>query len=365
MKEDIKNIQTNNSEIFIGSDVFKVLTEYLTSYKKAKKILLVDENTMQHCVSTLISQVPLLKEVEIIEINSGEENKTLDICYQIWKTLSDFNADRNTLLINLGGGVITDMGGFIASTYKRGIDFINIPTTLLAQVDASVGGKVGVDFDGLKNMIGLFNEPEGVFIYPPFLNTLNKRQILSGYAEILKHALIVDKNYWNDLKNNFLADANKWADMIERSVIIKNTVVLSDPEEKNQRKLLNFGHTIGHALESYSLTNEGLPLLHGEAIAIGMICESYISTKEAALSNNELEEISETLLMYYPNNPLESAKFHQFISLMKNDKKNKNNKINFTLLDKIGKGKVDIDVDINTILDSLTYYNSLLEKPAS
>ena len=222
---NIINIKTKSSEVFVGDEVFNVLNEYLRPYRNCKIFILVDENTLQHCLTELITQNKTLHNAEILEIDSGEENKTLDVCYQLWKTLAEYKADSNALLINLGGGVITDMGGFIASTYKRGIDFINIPTTLLSQIDASVGGKTGVDFEGLKNIIGVFNEAKGVFVYPNFLKTLDKRQMLSGYAEALKHALIKDVSYWKELKKGMLSDTVSWTNLITRSVNIKNDII--------------------------------------------------------------------------------------------------------------------------------------------
>lgn len=353
------NIKTNTSEVFIGDDALKVLQECLRPYQSSHIYILVDENTLEHCTTQLISSIEYLHDAEIIEINSGEENKVLDICYQIWLTLSEFKADRNALLINLGGGVITDLGGFVASTYKRGIDFINIPTTLLSQIDASVGGKTGIDFEGLKNMIGVFNEPKGVFVYPPFLKTLDKRQMLSGYAEALKHALIKDATYWTDLQANYLSNAENWEQLIAKSVQIKNDIVLADPFEKNERKLLNFGHTIGHAIESCSLKKDEMPLLHGEAIAIGMICESYISSKQLKLSENELKEISATIVSTYPKYKMDESCYHELIELMKNDKKNDNDTINFTLLSKIGEGVINQNVEMDLIIDALNFYKSL------
>ncbi len=353
-------VKTTKSEVFIGSEVLFSLNAQLLSSDYSKIFILVDENTLQHCITELITNVELLQDAEIIEINSGEENKTIDICYQIWSTLSDYKADRNSLLINLGGGVITDMGGFIASTYKRGIDFINIPTTLLAQIDASVGGKVGVDLEDLKNMVGVFNEPKGVYINPNFLKTLDKKQMLSGYAEALKHALISDKDYWNYLKEGMLSDASQWESLISKSVQIKNNIVLTDPNEKNQRKLLNFGHTIGHAVESFALNSDGLPLLHGEAIAIGMICESYISYKNTGLTVNELEEIAHTILNFYSPFRIDNVSYDELLELMGNDKKNENNQINFSLLTKIGEAKINQNAEVKTIKESLDYYKSLI-----
>tara|TARA_B100000809_G_scaffold260295_1_gene306940 strand:- start:3410 stop:4501 length:1092 start_codon:yes stop_codon:yes gene_type:complete len=357
--DKIKKIRTHLSEVFIGEDVFNVLNEYLRIYKDSKIFVLVDENTLEHCVTTLITQNKILHNAEIIEIDSGEKNKTLEVCYQLWKTLADYKADRKSLLINLGGGVITDMGGFIASTYKRGIDFINVPTTLLSQIDASVGGKTGVDFEGLKNVIGVFNEPKGVFIYPEFLTTLDKRQMLSGYAEALKHALIKDTDYWTELKEGMLSDSENWTSLITQSVTIKNNIVLKDPLEKNERKLLNFGHTIGHAIESFSLNNDQDPISHGEAIALGMVCEAFISNKSNKMTKTDLEDISSTIKSFYKFHELDEACFHSYIELMKHDKKNEGDKINFTLLSKIGKADFNKEIGVDLILDSLSYYNKV------
>jgi len=356
---NIVNVNTKDSEIFLGENVFGVLSEYLRAYESSKIFILVDENTLEHCIPTLLMENKALHNAEIIEIDSGEENKTLDICYQLWKTLADYKADRSSLLINLGGGVITDMGGFIASTYKRGIDFINIPTTLLSQIDASVGGKTGVDFEGLKNVVGVFNEPKGVFIHPNYLQTLDKREMLSGYAEALKHALIKDVVYWNKLDSGMLSDSNNWEELIFTSIKIKNNIVLNDPLEKGERKLLNFGHTIGHAIESYSLVHDQNPLRHGEAIAIGMICESYISKKKNGLSAGDLKIVTGTICSLYRSYQLDGSTYHELIELMKNDKKNEGSGINFTLLSKIGKANYNKEVDVELILESLNYYNSL------
>jgi len=354
---NIINIKTSSSEVFVGDKVFSVLNEYLRPYRNNKIFILVDENSLKHCVSELISQIDVLHNAEILEMDSGEENKTLEVCSQLWHTLSDYKADRHSLLINLGGGVITDMGGFIASTYKRGIDFINIPTTLLSQIDASIGGKTGVDLGELKNVIGVFNEAKGVFIYPNFLKTLDKRQMLSGYAEALKHALIKDKAYWIELEKGLLSDSKNWLQLITKSINIKNEIVLSDPLEKSYRKLLNFGHTIGHAVESYSLKNDAIYLTHGEAVAIGIACESYISNKINGLSDEELAIISSTIIEFYKPYELKESGFHQLIELMKNDKKNESNGIIFTLLSEIGKAHINQEVDVEMILDAMNYYN--------
>lgn len=355
----MKKIKTNNSQIIIGEDVFLELKKTLKAYQFHKKFLLVDENSFTHCVSEFIVQTDLTNDIEIIEIESGEENKTLEICQYIWQTFLDFNADRKTLLINLGGGVITDLGGFIASTYKRGIDFINVPTTLLAQIDASVGGKVGINFNNFKNIIGVFNEPKLVVIYPYFLKTLNKRQMLSGYVEALKHGLIVDKAYWKKLQTGLLSDANNWEMLIETSIEIKNNIVKNDFEEKGERKKLNFGHTIGHAIESHSLKHDKFPLLHGEAIAIGIICEAYLSHIKLNLSSKELKEISDTIFTYFNPYPINESFFNHYLELMKNDKKNENDTYNFTLLKKIGEAECNHEISAENSIEALKYYISI------
>lgn len=355
----ITTIKTNKSEIFIGEQVLGLLAEYLRPYQASKIFVLVDENTLEHCMPTLLLEVSALHQAEIIEIDSGEENKTLEICYQLWKTLAAYHADRNALLINLGGGVITDMGGFVASTYKRGIDFINIPTTLLAQADASVGGKTGVDLDGIKNSVGVFKEPKGIFIYTNFLQTLNKKEVLSGFAEVLKHSLIKDANHWKKLSSISLSEVHHWEAFIIDAIRIKNEIVLNDPFEQGERKLLNFGHTIGHAIESYSLLHDETPLKHGEAIAIGMLCESYISKRKNGLTASALKEITTLITSIYDAYIIDDSTYHELIELMKNDKKNEGAEINFTLLSKIGKADYNKSVDVDLVLESLNYYNAL------
>lgn len=323
----------------------------------SKVFVFVDTNTSELCLPIFRSFLKNLEDFDIIETDPGEENKNIDFCIGIWKTLLDFGADRKCLMINLGGGVITDMGGFIASTYKRGIDFINIPTTLLAQVDASVGGKTGIDIDNVKNMVGTFSLPQAVFIENTFLSTLTKREMLSGFAEMIKHGLIADKSYYNRLK---VSDYHT-LDPIEiyRSIEIKNKVVTEDPLENGLRKILNFGHTIGHAIESDALSNSKKPLTHGEAIAYGMVCEAYLSAKYCNLSISELENISNYILSIYPKYSINEKRFNSLIKLMQSDKKNEDGHMMFSLLDSIGKCEFNIRVTTNDILDSLKYFNNL------
>ncbi|MDT4826539.1 3-dehydroquinate synthase [compost metagenome] len=260
-------------------------------------------------------------------------------------------------MINLGGGVVTDMGGFVAATYKRGIDFINIPTTLLSQVDASVGGKTGIDIDHVKNMVGTFSQPKAVFIEHRFLETLPQRELLSGFAEMIKHGLIADTAYYQQLKESEYTALP--AALVYRSVQIKNEVVTTDPFEKGLRKILNFGHTIGHAIESYALANDKQPLTHGEAIAIGMICEAFLSVKYSGLSEDELKDISSYIMGLYPKYAIAEKSKTQLLALMQSDKKNENGIILFSLLKSLGKCGFNDQVPAHAILESLTYYQQL------
>lgn len=333
------------------------LVKFIEKGNYSRFFVLTDENTAKHCLPVIRKQIDNLDNFDIIEINAGEESKNIDFCVGIWKMLIDFSADRQSLLINLGGGVISDLGGFAASTYKRGIDFVHVPTTLLSQVDASVGGKTGIDMDNIKNIIGTFTQPKAVFIDHEFLQTLPPRQILSGLAEMLKHGLIADAEYWNLLKNSDLKKPS--AELVHWSVAIKNKVVIEDPHEKGIRKALNFGHTIGHAVETYSLLNDEDPLTHGEAIAIGMICEAKLSQLKAGLSDAELNEINEIISGLYPRYQIAEACYSELHNIMLKDKKNQAGKINCTLLTKIGHCRIDNICTEDELCESLRYYSAL------
>ncbi len=353
-------IQSNSYPIYISQDITKELNRFFkySKGKYSKIFIMVDGNSLQYCYPQLVEKVESFENAEIIEIDSGEENKNIEVCIQIWNALSEYGADRNSLFVNLGGGVIGDMGGFIASTFKRGIDFIQIPTTLLSQVDSSVGGKLGIDLNHIKNEIGVFNDPKAVFINSQFLNTLDKRQILSGFAEVIKHGLIADKEYWQLIKEANFSDLNSFDNLIERSVIIKNDIVKIDPKENNIRKTLNFGHTIGHAVETFSLEHDNKKhLLHGEAIAVGMICEAYISHKLCRLKEAELEDICSFILMHYKPIKLEERDKHRLIELMKHDKKNEKGNILFSLLSGIGKCEINKTASADLIIESLKFYS--------
>ncbi|GHE41807.1 3-dehydroquinate synthase [Sphingobacterium griseoflavum] len=334
------------------------LASFISEQQYSQILVLVDRNTNDHCLPVLQQAIPTLNDYDIIEVDPGEENKNIDFCIGVWKTMLDFGADRKALMINLGGGVVTDLGGFAASTYKRGIDFIQIPTTLLSQVDASVGGKTGIDLDNLKNIVGTFTQPRAVFISSKFLKSLDERQMRSGFAEVIKHGLIFDEALYAltkkiDLENDPLDD------IVFRSVTIKNEVITQDPTEKGLRKILNFGHTIGHAIEGYAMVHEENPLLHGEAIAVGMICEAYLSHKLNGLSEEALMDIVECFDHTFDRYPLTTTAYGDLLALMHNDKKNEAKQIGFALLSRIGACTYNNFVGEDMIIESLDFYKNL------
>ncbi|TCD01025.1 3-dehydroquinate synthase [Pedobacter psychroterrae] len=355
----MNNIESSGHTIYFETRLAP-LAKIMESEVYSKVFVFADRNTAESCLPVFQEMLGDFTGFDLIETDPGEENKNIDFCIGIWKTLLDFEADRKCLMINLGGGVITDMGGFVASTYKRGIDFINIPTTLLSQVDASVGGKTGIDIDNVKNMVGTFTLPKAVFIETDFLTTLSKRELLSGFAEMIKHGLIVDKVYYAQLKDCDYEHIT--AEAIHRSVEIKNEVVTEDPHERGLRKILNFGHTIGHAVETYALINDKSPLTHGEAIAIGMVCEAYLSHKNNTLSKEGLDDISSYILSLYPKYHIKEKSFEQLLAFMQSDKKNEGGQIMFSLLSSIGVCDFNCRVATGDILASLNYYNNIFFK---
>lgn len=329
----------------------------LPECRGGKTAVLVDENTKHNCYPAIKKVLPAAHL--LIEVQSGEAHKNLASCRHIWQKLTDAAFDRKSLLINLGGGVVGDMGGFCAATYKRGIAFIQLPTTLLAQVDAGIGGKLGIDFRGLKNHIGLFGQANRVIIYPPFLHTLPKRERRSGYAEVLKHALVANQADWKMLSASLPSEKQDWEKIVRSSAQIKQNIVAADPAEKGLRKILNFGHTIGHAVESFLLKSGTEKILHGEAVALGMICESYLSHKTAGLSAKSLTEISDYLRAVYGKVPIAPNHFAALLELMKQDKKNNGRGINFSLLRAIGEACFDQILPQELIQESLHYYLKL------
>ena len=328
---------------------FSSLDQQLQVLDPFKVIFLTDSNTHALCLPQLISELPSLKGYEILEVEPGEESKCLEVAANLWLSLAEMGVERTDLMINVGGGVVTDLGGFVASTFKRGIPFIHIPTSLLAMVDAAHGGKTGIDLGSAKNLIGTFQEPDHLLIYPGFLKSLPGEHLKSGFAEMLKHGLIDDEEHWNDLAGTY---PDLTGSLIQKSFAIKNSIVEKDRKENGQRKLLNFGHTIGHALESF-LLEKGKPVLHGEAVAAGMITESKLSLKHARLSKEEAIKITQKLDDIFDRLEFGEEDIDSILAWLKHDKKNKRGKCSFTLLDGIGHGVYNKQVgleDVRTVL---------------
>ncbi|MGI9548164.1 MAG: 3-dehydroquinate synthase [Flavobacteriaceae bacterium] len=351
----MESIVTPRCAIHFNYKAYEALEEQINKSNYSKVFILVDENTNKNCLPQFSAQLDKVFEFEVIEIEAGEAFKNIDTCAQVWEALSELDADRRSLLINLGGGVITDLGGFVASTFNRGIDFINVPTTLLAMVDASVGGKTGVDLGSLKNQIGVINEPAMVLVITPFLRTLEDRQWMSGFAEMLKHGLIDSEPHWATLRQVMPFDNIN--DLIYDSIQIKNGVVSQDPTEKNLRKVLNFGHTLGHAIESYFLEKDKYhPLLHGEAIVVGMILESFLSHKVLGLGAYQLKDIKSTLLKRYDKVEFKEEDIEEILTFLKFDKKNTHGNINFVLIQRIGEAVIDNRVPKELFAEAFAYY---------
>ena len=338
--------------------LFSFLKEKIKSKDFNSVFVLVDENTDKHCLDVFINKSSI-EEYNKIIIKAGEENKNIDTCIQIWKELNLQKADRKSLLINLGGGVLTDIGGFVASTYLRGIKFINVPTTLLGMVDAAHGGKTGIDFLNLKNQIGVFSMPIDVILDSTYLKTLSKEEYLNGYAEVFKHSFLSDSE---EISFNSLINLDFFKDVdfiIKKYSEVKNRIVKIDKYESDIRKVLNLGHTIGHALESYShISNNIKTLKHGEAIIVGLITELYIS----AIQNNfpliTVDKLKEISSKYFEKINLSDDQLEQIFDLMIFDKKNNNGMVYFVLLDKNGKPLTDQKVEKKVFVDAVDYYRN-------
>jgi 3-dehydroquinate synthase len=330
------------------------LQVFLDKKKYSKVIVLVDENTRKHCYPIIENVLP---EHFCIEIKSGEEHKTLETCSVIWQAMTDQALDRHAVMIVLGGGVLGDMGGFCAATYKRGIDFILIATTLLAQADASIGGKLAVDFNHFKNHIGVFQLPALTLLYSGFFKTLPYGELRSGFAEVVKHALISDNVIWNHLRTRTL-EQQDWDKLVLHSVEYKAHVVTVDPKEKGLRKILNAGHTIGHAIESYLLAG-GNKVMHGEAIAAGLIAEAKIAVQRGLLSESSFDDITSYLLKIFGKIKLERNQLEDIASLTLQDKKNKGNRILCVLLNGIGNAQLDCEISLDEVKSALDFYRSL------
>lgn len=321
------------SPIEWGPLLNSTFSSVLAPFASRKIAILVDENTHDHCLEFLITGFEALAEAEVIMLPAGEENKVLEVCFQVWETLTEAGFGRHDLLINLGGGMVTDLGGFVASVYKRGLAFINVPTSLLGMIDAAVGGKTGIDFAGYKNQIGTFAAAQATYIDTGFLHTLPSQEWTNGFAELLKHALIADATLWKELIQIEKIPFELRSETIQQGVQIKTEIVAQDPTENGLRKILNFGHTIGHALESYYL-NTATPLSHGHAVALGLLLESKLSVEQANLTKEEFlsieTRIKSTYALQIPDD------IEGLWALMQQDKKNDHREVRICLLPHIG-----------------------------
>lgn len=346
-------------KVVMSHDLEEVLTAAVAECEKDRLFILTDETTKALCLP-VIERYDCLKGAQVITIGATDTHKTLDSLAHVWEALGEGGATRHSLLINLGGGMVTDLGGFAASTFKRGINYINLPTTLLSMVDASVGGKTGINFRGLKNEIGVFNNAATVILDTQFLKTLDAENILSGYAEMLKHGLIDSEAHWAELVNFSLGNIESietlgnLSKILEKSVAVKQRIVTEDPTEQGIRKALNLGHTAGHAFESFALKHQ--PILHGYAVAYGLVCELYLSCIKTGFPTDKMHQTVNFIHEHYGKMAITCDDYPQLMELMTHDKKNVAGIINFTLLGGIGDIRINQTATKDEIYEALDFY---------
>jgi len=348
-------LELDDYAIYLGEGAWPHLAQWAGQWPADRKVVICDANTRIYCLPRL-REVLEIPEEQVIAVAPGEAHKNLESCRHIWQRMMQLRLDRQALVINLGGGVIGDMGGMCAALFKRGLSFIQVPTTLLAQVDASIGGKLGIDFLSVKNSIGLFANPRAVYIFPEFLASLPVRQLRNGFAEVIKHALLAGAEHWAEVKDTDELGNIDWMALLPRSLEVKRAIVAEDPLEQGLRKLLNFGHTIGHALESVFLTDED-PLLHGEAVAMGMVCESYLAHRHCGLELEVVQDLIRLVSRLYGHREIPSDRLPDMLRLMQNDKKNLGRDIRFSLLEAPGRGRYDVVCSPEEIASGLAFYN--------
>lgn len=353
----MKPILNAEAPIHFGTKAYTELRDYIIKQEFSVLVVLVDYNTEELCLPHFLDELGLAEEPLVIAVPAGEEFKAMGTCVAVIDELSNQFVDRKALLVNLGGGVITDMGGFIASIYKRGMQYVNVPTTLLSMVDASVGGKTGVDLGSLKNQIGVINNGGLVVVDPAYLKTLSKRELLSGFAEVVKHGLISNTDYWEAICAVDPTQTEQLVALIYDSVVFKNKIVKEDPTEQGIRKVLNYGHTLGHAIETYCLEVEDKPaLLHGEAIVIGLILETFISVEQLQFPKEELEKLITCVAPHYTKTSFNKKEIEEIIGLMIYDKKNVGGEVNFVLLEGIGAAVLNQQVTNDLIHKAFEFY---------
>jgi 3-dehydroquinate synthase len=346
--------------VMIG-DLAQTFPDWLQQRAPSGILLLTDANTRLHCLPGFLEATGLPADTAVVEIPAGETHKHIETCTLIWEKMLEARLDRHALVINLGGGVIGDMGGFCAATWKRGVDFVQVPTTLLSMTDAAIGGKLGVDFQRVKNTVGVFQNPAAVFVDPAFLKTLPERELRSGFAEVIKHALIGAPELWNMIREVTTErlisyTPEDWQDILNRSIAVKVRVVTEDPHEKGIRMLLNYGHTIGHALESHFLETDH-PLTHGEAIAIGMLTESWVQCRRTA--QPVPEDWIRLILRIFPHRDISADLTPEIWQTMLQDKKNKSGAVRMTVPKSMGLDMEILEPSQEEVRDSLLFYNGL------
>lgn len=353
----MQSIQTNGYSIEIGNLIDSTFPELLrNNYRECNKIILVDENTRDHCLNYLLTNFEELSNAEVILLPAGEQIKEISIVYSVWEALTEYGVTRHDLIINLGGGVISDIGGFMASCYKRGIDFINIPTSLLAMVDASIGGKTGINLGPYKNQIGLFSNPKALYIDGSFLETLPEEELLNGFAEMLKHGILSGRELFDEVKKALESGAIVESDLLVQCIQVKNEIVNNDPYENGERKLLNFGHTIGHVIEGHF--NRENSISHGHAVAIGMLMEAHLSLKQAGLEQNVYDELENFILQYYPLPKFSDTDIQDMVEMLQNDKKNKGGNILSCLIKNIGECTFDNKITPEEFLETFLHFKN-------
>ena len=345
----------NPQKVVISENLTEALATAIAECEHDRTFILVDETT-ERCCLPIVSGMDCVRDAQTIVIGATDSHKTLESLSHVWEALGEGGATRHSLLINIGGGMVTDLGGFAASTFKRGINYINIPTTLLSMVDASVGGKTGINFRGLKNEIGVFSNASTVILDTTFLKTLDAENICSGYAEMLKHGLISNEPMWAELMNFDLAHPNlqQLRTMVADSVAVKQRIVTEDPLEQGIRKALNLGHTVGHAFESFALKHS--PILHGYAVAYGLISELYLSTVKTGFPSDKMHQTVSFIKEYYGKMAITCDDYPTLLELMTHDKKNVAGTINFTLLGGIGDIRINQTATKEDIYEALDFY---------
>ncbi|MEI6434465.1 MAG: 3-dehydroquinate synthase family protein [Bacteroidota bacterium] len=370
MKLTVRTVSRERTQIFSGDDALSRINKQITalSVNHDNIFILADSQTRSLCLPVLYDHVPFLNGSKVLEVEGGERCKSIGTAEFLWQTLNHYSADRNSLLINVGGGVVTDLGGFVAGGFQRGIRYFNVPTSLIGQADAAIGGKTGVNLENVKNQVGLFYPPTDVFIFTGFLKTLPKNHLRSGLAEIIKSILLSDLLYWRQLQNipvkSLLDEPTEsllLKKLITAAVAYKVKLVRKDFHERNIRKALNFGHTIGHAFESFSMTDDNMPALHGEAVAAGMICAAWLSSMKTGLSEKTMKEIQSYLVEGFEPIPFTVDDISKIIALMKYDKKNRDGKFRFTLLAAPGSPKINVSCEPHEVSEALLNYSHQLK----